>query len=147
LLVREFDPAGPRQVRSTCLIRWDRGRLEVTFDDAASLLDQLGGPFAVSRSVATGNQGRGYDPDRFVQVVEGNGLRILIDRYNHLAIMDRVGALVCVFYVSGTEMAAWLPDGTMWGPRRLIGGEPAAGATERIAAAIARADVGEGRSS
>ena len=146
LLVREFDLLGPRRALSTCLIRWDRGLLEVIFDEASALLDQLGGTLASSRSVATGNQGHGYDHTRFVQIIEHGALRILIDRYNHLVVSSTGGELLCMFFVSGREFAAWLPDGTMWGSRRLVGGEPAPGASERIAAVMARASERQGRS-
>ncbi len=146
LLVREFDLPGPRRTLSSCLIRWDRGLLEVTFEDANALLDKLGGTVAVSRSAATGNQGRGYDPTRFVQIIEHGALRILIDRYNHLVVSSTGGELLCMFFVSGREFAAWLPDGTMWGSRRYVGGEPAPGASERIAAVMVRASERQGRS-
>jgi hypothetical protein len=147
LLVREFDLGGPRHARSSCLIRWDQGRLDVAFHEASMWQERLGGTVAVSRSVPTGNKGRGYDSDRFVQIVEHDGLRILIDRYNHIVVLGRGGELVCMFFVSGNEVSAWLPDGTLWGARRLISGESAPGASERIAAALVRATGHEGRSS
>ena len=144
LLVREFDLGGPRRARCCWLIRWDQGRLDVVVDEADSLLDQVGGVVAVSRSVPTGNDGLGYDSTRFVQMIENRGLVILIDRYNHLVVLDRGGGLVCMMFVSRRECAAWLPDGTMFGPRRLLGGEPTPGAGERIAAALKRAEQGGG---
>jgi hypothetical protein len=147
LHVGEFAIGGPRCARFTCLIRWDRGRLEVIEPDAEALLAQLGGPVAVSRAVSPQNFVWGHDPNRFVQIVEHHGARILIDRYNHLAVLDKNGNLTCMFYVSGSEIAAWLPDGTRWGARRYLGGEPTPGASERIAAALTRAEPGEGRSS
>ena len=144
---REFDLGGPRRARFSWLIRWDQGWLDLILHEADSLLDQLGGVVAVSRSVPAGNHGLGYDPDRFVQMIESRGLRILIDRYNHLVVLGRGGELVCMMFVSCREFAAWLPDGTMFGPRRLIGGEPTPGASERIAAALKRAEQGGGSSS
>ena len=60
----------------------------------------MGGVVAVSRSVPTGNHGLGYDPERFVQMIESRGLRILIDRYNHLVVLGRGGELVCMMFVS-----------------------------------------------
>ncbi len=146
LLVREFDIDGPRRVRSRSWIRWDRGRLEVTQKDASTAHDELGGTVAVSRSLSPAFLGPDYDPHRFVQVVEHTGLRILIDRYNHLAVLDRSGRLICIFFVTRAEVAAWLPDGTCWGPRRLIGREPPPGAAERIAAALLAAETGGGSS-
>jgi hypothetical protein len=52
-----------------------------------------------------------------------------------------------MFYVSRNEVAAWLPDGTYWGSRRLIGCEPPADAAGRIAATLRGAQRGEGGSS
>ena len=147
LLISEFELGGPRRPRFSCLIRWDRGRLEVVARDAEALLAQLGGPVAVSRAVLPENLGRGHDRNRFVQFIEHKGARILIDRYNQLAVLDKDGDLTCVFFMSGTDIAAWLPDGTRWGPRRYIGGEPTPGASERIAAALKRAEPDERRSS
>ena len=51
-----------------------------------------------------------------MQMIESRGLRILIDRYNHLVVLGRGGELVCMMFVSGREFAAWLPDGTVLGP-------------------------------
>ena len=51
-----------------------------------------------------------------------------------------------MFYVNGNEVAAWLPDGTCWGSRRLIGGEPAADAAERIATVLGSTFDDEGSS-
>jgi hypothetical protein len=144
LLVREFLAHGPRHARSTCLFRWDQGYLDVVFDDAYLLLGRLGGTVAVSRSLPPGSPACDHDHERFVQVVEGHGLRIMIDRYNHLVVMAKDGPVVCIFFVNGNEVAAWLPDGIMWGSRRLIGGEPAKGAAERIAAALAAVEAVEG---
>ena len=127
-------------------IRWDQGWLNLTVREADSSLDLLGGVLAVSRSVSAGNLGLGYDSERFVHIIEHGGLRILIDRYNHLVILGGGGELVCVMFVSRNEFAGWLPDGTMFGPRRLIGGEPTRRASERIAAALLRAERGGGSS-
>src|SRR5262249_54152398 len=84
------------------------------------------------------------DPVRFIQFIEHGRLRILIDRYNHLAVLGRDDRLVAMFYLSGEEFAAWLPDGTRLGSSRLIGGEPSKAAAERIAAALRAAERGEG---
>ena len=70
----------------------------------------------------------------------------MIDRYNHLAALGPDGEVVCVFYMSGEEVAAWMPDGTRWGSRRLIGGGPDPRSAERIAAALLAAEWGRGRS-
>ena len=148
LLIREFDLSGPRRPQITWLVRWDEGQLSaVPIVGDSTILDSLGGVVAVSRSVPTGNHGLGYDPERFVQVIESRGMRILIDRYNYLVVLGRRGEPVCMMFVSFREFAAWLPDGTVFGDRRLIGGETTSSAGERIAAALKRAEEGGGNSS
>ncbi len=82
------------------------------------------------------------DPERFVQMIESRGLRILIDRYNHVVVLGRLGELICMMFVSFHAFAAWLPDGTVFGDRRLIGGEPTPG---RWRADRGRAQTGGGR--
>jgi hypothetical protein len=147
LLVRELDTSGPRRVRSRVLIRWDQGRLQTVYRAADAGEKELPGTVAVSRSLSPPLLGAGYDPQRFVQHVERDGLRILIDRYNHLVVLDRSGNLICMLYVNRDEVAAWLPDGTCWGSRRLTGREQADAAAERIAAVLCAAETGQGSSS
>jgi MoxR-vWA-beta-propeller ternary system domain bpX1 len=144
LLVREFGLGGPRRPHSFALICWDQGRLEAIQHEPVSLFQRLGGVVAESRSLSPGKAGLDYDPHRFVQSIELPGLRVLIDRYNHLVVLGRGGELLCMFYVAWDEVAAWMPDGTCWGSRRLIGGEPTPGAAERIAAVLRSAERGEG---
>jgi hypothetical protein len=172
LLIREFDLSGPRRSQISWLVRWDQDGLlhAMRLGDSSvieippvtpappkplpamhlgdsSVMEQYGGVVAVSRSVPSGNHGQGYDPERFVQMIESRGLRILIDRYNHVVVLGRGGELICVMFVSFHEFAAWLPDGTVFGDRRLIGGEPTPGGGQRIAAALKRAEQGGGSSS
>ena len=85
-------------------------------------------------------------PQSFRSVDRASGARILIDRYNHIAVLAKGGDVNCMFYVNGNEVAAWLPDGTCWGSRRLIGGEPAADAAERIATVLGSTFDDEGSS-
>ncbi len=148
LLVREFDAAGPRRPRSFCLIRWDQGRLEFVPCDTRGSLEPLGAVVAESRSLPPGHPAHRPDPDplRWVQFIEHGGLQILIDRYNHLAVLRRGGGLLCMFYVNRDEAAAWMPDGTCCGSRRLIGGEATPGAAERIAAVLHAAERSGGGS-
>jgi len=146
LLVREAN-GGERGVRARCLIRWDQGRLDVVRHEVYSVFAQLGGIVAHATSIPPGKLDRRYHPVRFIRMVEHGGLLILIDRYNHLVVLRGNGAPVCTLFVSGTEVAAWMPDGTCWGSRRLIGGESRPGAAERIAAALRSAEGVEGKSS
>ena len=148
LLVREFEVGGPRRPRSSCLIRWDQGRLEFVARDARGSLEPLAEVVAESRSLPPGHPAHRPDPDplRWVQFLEHGGLQILIDRYNHLAVLGRGGGLLCMFYVNRDEAAAWMPDGTCLGSRRLIGGEATPGAAERIASVLRAAEQREGGS-
>jgi hypothetical protein len=144
LLVREFDQVGPRRPQAQALIRWDGERLGVDHDDPVQAFYRAGGTVAESRSLRPGTLQPRCDPVRFVQFIEHRRLRILIDRYNHLAVLGRDDRLVAMFYLCGKEFAAWLPDGTRLGSSRLIGGEPSRAAAERIAAALRAAERGEG---
>jgi hypothetical protein len=146
LLVREFDTGETRCLRAQCLIRWDQGRLEVVHREVYAILSKLGGVVAQSQSLPSGRAGPRHDPMRFVQHVEHESLCFLIDRYNHIAMLSRSGELLVLFYVTREEVAAWLPDGTCLGPRRLIGGEPTPGAAERIAAVLRSAEQVGGKS-
>ena len=128
-------------VRDRCLIRWDRGRLEVEREQVYSTFSRLGGMLAQSRSLPPGRRRRSTSTSRrFVQVIEHGTLRILIDRYNHIVVFDSRGNLVCIFYVIRDEAAALLVDGTWWGSRRLIGRDAAPGAAERFARALLEAE-------
>ncbi len=120
LLVREVDEAN-RHVRDRCLIRWDRGRIEVERDQIYSVFSRLGGVLAQSRSLRPGDAEINRTQIRFVGVIEEGRLRILIDRYNHFVVFDSRGNLVCIFYVIRDEVGALLVDGTYWGSPRLIG--------------------------
>jgi hypothetical protein len=144
LLVREFELGGPRRPQAMCLIRWDRGRLEVEHRDPDRIFQELGGVVAESRSLPPIKGGSYQDCVRFLQVVDHSGLRILIDQYNHLAVLGRDGELIGMFFVSGNEFAAWMPDGTRLGSSRLIGSEPTPDAAERFAAAMRSAERGGG---
>ena len=146
LLVREFDLGGPRRPHSMCLIRWDRGQLEVDHRNPAQIFQELGGVVAESRALPP-QSGPYHDCVRFLQAVEHAGLRILLDQYNQLAVLNRDGELVGMFYVSGNEFAAWMPDGTRLGSSRLIGPEPTPGAAERMAEALRSAERRGGGSS
>jgi hypothetical protein len=144
LLVREAEDAS-RVVRDRCLIRWDRGRLEVEREDVYRTFARLGGSLAQSRSLSPESEGIRGMSRRFVQILEHGRLRILIDRYNHFVVCDSRGNLVCIFYVVRDEAAAVLVDGSWWGSRRLIGRDVARGAAERFARTLVEAERGSER--
>jgi hypothetical protein len=144
LLVRKFTRLGARGPHAHVLIRWDGERLEVDHDDPVQAFLQRGGVVAESRNLPLASSPWAWARWRFVRIVEHGGLRVLIDEFNHLAVQDQDGRSIVVFYVSGEEFAAWMPDGTCLGTSRLIGGEPSKAAAEHIAAALRAAERGKG---
>lgn len=47
--------------------------------------------------------------------------RIVADEVGHIWIYDLAANLVCIFLRDQTDIAGWMPDGTVFGPPRLIG--------------------------
>lgn len=149
LLVREHLRAN-EQPRGHILIRWDGERLEANRkDDAVRIFRQLGG--AVAESVPAGSESWpvqamrwAWMRHRFHRLVCHGELKILLDGWNHLAVLGRHDRLIAMFFVGDDEFAAWMPDGTRLGTSRLIGGARTKAASERIAAALRAAERGEG---
>lgn len=113
-------------------VRWDRDRLDVCLGvpgradpdapglgleavRAASILDETG---------------------RFVASCTRSGLTAKVDFIGQVCLFDGSSSLICMFYVFGDKIAAWMPDGTCLGPEPLIGGSASPGAEERIAHAL-----------
>jgi hypothetical protein len=144
LLVHEFDQVGARRPHAQALIEWGGGRLIVDRDDPAQNFQRLGGVVAESRSLPYGSTLSPAVRGRFGRFIEHGRLRILIDEYNHLAVLGPGERLVAMFYLSGREFGAWLPDGTSLGSSWLIGGPPPKDAADRIGAALRAAERGEG---
>jgi hypothetical protein len=142
LLIREFDQFGARRPNAHVLVRWDVERLTVERSDAVRTFHQLGGVIAESRSLSPESLPSQYDRVRFNQIIEQDHLRILIDQYNHLVVLGREDRLIAMFYLAGSDFAAWLPDGTCLGSYLRTGGESKA-AAERIAATLRAAERGE----
>jgi hypothetical protein len=72
------------------------------------------------------------DPRRFVTVQDGP-INVLVDRYSQLVLLDQLWNLVCMFFVFRNQVAAWMPDGTRYGPASLTGGPETPNAAERMA--------------
>jgi hypothetical protein len=81
-------------------------------------------------------------PERFVQVVELEGLTIALDRFGQISILDRNYNLVCMMFARRQQMGFWMPDGTRAGSAALTGGPPTPGAMEKIGRALLRAQGG-----
>jgi hypothetical protein len=76
-----------------------------------------------------------YDPERF-RPVAANGLTVVGDAFGQAAILDARQELVCMFFPYRNQLAAWMPDGTRWGPASLTGGPPTPQALEKIGHAL-----------
>jgi hypothetical protein len=136
-----IDESPRRQV----LIRWDRERLEVNREDqAVQVFQQLGGVVAELGEPPVQTSGWAWARHRFGRQVKHGALKILLDGFNHVAILGRNDRLIAMFFIGDEEFAAWMPDGTCLGASRLIGGPPTKAASERIAAALRAAERGEG---
>ena len=126
------------------LLRWDGGRLDVRSASgdrayAYSALFHEGTPASPLVSVARRGTLPGwasYDPRRFKATCRGLGLVAVVDAFGHVALADPGGTLLCIVLASRGRLAAWMPDGTRFGPAELTGSPPTPGAGERIASAL-----------
>jgi hypothetical protein len=112
---------------------WKEGDLEVTIrrsNPDATLEPE----FVPAR--AQGHPATGYDSWRFTAVAS-KSLDVIIDRANHLIVYDpHRSRLVCIFWVRGGRWVVWMPDGTRFGPRDLLGGSSTPGALARVGEAL-----------
>jgi hypothetical protein len=143
LLLGEYSDPGFRWMATNVLIRWDLGTLTVDGDDPAGKFQQIGGAIAQASRTPPPSLSPRFDRTRFVRFLKHGNLQVLLDRYNHVAVLGRGERLVAVFGMIGREFAAWMPDGTCLGPSRLIGGEPTKDAAAKLAAALREAERGE----
>jgi hypothetical protein len=110
------------------LVRWDGPALDVkmTLTDKATFVRQeLAHTNLRTSRVRLTRQSLPrsveYDMRRFSAGVIGV-LNVAVDCFGQVAIFERTGELVCMFFVFRDQFAAWLPDGTRCGPASLIGG-------------------------
>jgi hypothetical protein len=142
-------PAGKHHV---FLVRWDGGKLEVKHSrtGASAFFNQIGVVgWSPARSESATKQGlpefiQNYDPHRFVLGATTSVLAVM-DRFGQIAIFDRQQKLICMFFAFGGQIAAWMPDGTCFGPASLTGVPPTPDAAERIGAALLRTSQEGGR--
>ncbi len=136
------------------LARWDRPRLELNQGegDAGKLVAKVFGGELWRMVRATAMEGgvlwrQGaphHDRRRFQAFCQAFGLTVVVDFLGQVAILDRNGVLVCMFFVFRDKIAAWMPDGTRVGPVPMIGGQPTPDGLERIAAALRMAGERKG---
>jgi hypothetical protein len=79
--------------------------------------------------------GVGYDRTRFFQV-RRLGLVVAADSHGQLVVFDLSGKLICHFCIFRKELAAWMPDGTRYGPASITGGPSTPGALDKIGRAL-----------
>jgi hypothetical protein len=129
------------------LLRWDEGELRVHSAPggragASSSLFLGGGPNSPLISLARPGSlpaWASYDPGRFKATCRGLGLVAVVDDLGHVALADSQGALLCIVLASRGRLAAWMPDGTRFGPVELAGAPPTPGAELRIASVLREA--------
>jgi hypothetical protein len=79
-----------------------------------------------------------YDMRRFVAGATGE-VDVAVDAFGEVAVFDKTGKLVCMFFMFRSQLAAWLPDGTRYGPAALTGGPPSPDAAVKIGRALCEA--------
>jgi len=124
------------------LLRWDQGVLNRTYspnEGVAFVARQV----SVARLHPGIRVGHGvlqpsrlaYDPKRFVaSLFAGRG--IVVDAFGQVIVLDKSQNLVCMFFTFRNQFAAWMPDGTRYGPASLTGGPETSGAADKIGQAL-----------
>jgi hypothetical protein len=80
-----------------------------------------------------------WDKQRFIAKVDNAEVTVLVDSFGQLAVFNRVTQLIAMFFVLREQIAAWLPDGTRYGPASITGGPETPDALTRIADALRKA--------
>ncbi len=81
------------------------------------------------------------DPSRFSAVATGK-VDALLDATGQVIVYDfQRRRVVCIFFPRREELAAWMPDGTRYGPSDLIGGPATPDALERLGIALRQASL------
>jgi hypothetical protein len=71
---------------------------------------------------------------------------MLVDIYGQVAILDQSHSLIVMFFFFRGQFAAWMPDGTRFGPATVTGGPETPGALKKIGRALRQAtERGRGR--
>lgn len=131
----------------THLLRWDRGPLEISFMQGqkdvsdfvqkrrdASVLNPHG-------SVATPAKLTETYRHRWQKQCFKGKLTLLSDNTGNVAVLGDEDRLVVMFHVYRGTIAAWMPDGTRYGPASLTGGSTTKGALDKIGAALSEASI------
>jgi hypothetical protein len=125
------------------VIRWERGPLEIKHWRAqqTGLVTDPDHGWGEKPATATGIPHFVQDdPGRFMQWAQ-NQVIAVGDRFGQVAVFDPAHKLVCMFFAFREQVAAWMPDGTCYGPAALTGGPPTAGALEKLGQALRQASA------
>ncbi|MHC4841498.1 MAG: hypothetical protein ACYTDT_11210 [Planctomycetota bacterium] len=131
----------------THLLRWDRGPLEISFMQGRRTI----GDFVQKRFDASVLNPHGSEAStrkmskQFAhrwqkQAYRGN-LTILTDKFGIVAVLGKDEALLAMFHVYRGTIAAWMPDGTRYGPASLTGGPTTKGALDSFGSALAEGSL------
>lgn len=130
----------------THVFRWHSGKLEATHKIGRITFSHDGRQMGAFSSdghgiVATASHGRPpkprLDPARFAKFASAPcGLSFVSDIYGQLFVLTPEDACVAAFFVYRATVAAWLPDGTRYGPASLTGGPTSPDALGRIGRAL-----------
>lgn len=131
-------------------VRWDSGRLalfhtEGSLEELASRIQRLG-PTSPTIRAEPEYHATPYTRARFYATATLDRLLVGIDRLGQVAVLDRAGELIVVFFVFRSTLAAWMPDGTSLGPSSITGRTRSIDAEARIGAALRSASSAPGRS-
>ena len=106
--------------RNRHALSWQKGPLEHKFSRMSSVESQQAGLIAALRDL--NNPRMRSDTHRFTAVATVD-VEILVDVAGQVIVRDfHNDQLTCIFLVRREQFAAWMPDGTRYGPTDLIGG-------------------------
>jgi hypothetical protein len=123
------------------LIQWERGPLVLRHMDKEDFLKlQPSSTAAMYWSYHRATKKDclrllGNHSKRFTLAAEAL-ITVFIDKLGQLAVFDAAAELVCMFYFSREQVAAWMPDGTRYGSPALSGGPAAPDALEKLGSAL-----------
>jgi hypothetical protein len=136
-----------RAGRSMHLLRWDRGVLHCAFivgDPDRFLHQQLAATPGPRHPSSTATPGWlpafvRYDRLRFQAAAGPLSLVAVVDSYGQVALFTPGGKLVAMVFAFRGQVAAWLPDGTRFGPAAFFGGPPTPDAARRVGSVLREA--------
>jgi hypothetical protein len=127
------------------LIRWDQGSLILQSGRQSLAAFRLalmqaglanGGLAALPSNLPSWM--RNDAGNRYLAAACGRLLAVL-DRFGEVALFEHSGELVCMFFAFRLQIAAWMPDGTCYGPPSLLDRPVTPGALDKIGAALCAA--------